>query len=247
MIQATTETKQIIHRSDSRGHANYGWLDTRHSFSFSNYFDSQRIHFGALRVWNDDVIQPGTGFDTHPHDNMEIITIPLNGSVLHRDTMGYEEVVTPNEVQVMSAGSGIFHAEFNASKNKALSLFQIWILPKAKNIEPEYNQKIFDISQAENKWQLLVGPKEDSSAGILKINQDAYISRTFLKKGTELEYLLKPESYGTYLMTVEGKVRINNIELLKRDAIGLKDIERLEVEAIEDSYLINIEVPELNK
>lgn len=246
MIQEATHKKtHILHKANVRGHNNHGWLDTWHSFSFASYFDPERINFGALRVWNDDIIQPGKGFGEHPHDNMEIITIPLSGAVLHKDTMGNEQKIKPNEVQVMSAGKGLFHAEFNASDTEELSLFQIWIFPKERNVTPVYDQREFNTKSAINKWQLLVGP--NNSEGELTIHQDAYISRTFLSKGEVLNYELNPISYGSYLMVVSGSAVVNDVVLHERDAIGLINLESFTVKALEDAYIINIEVPEEEK
>jgi quercetin 2,3-dioxygenase len=237
----TIKTTRIIHRAENRGHANHGWLDTYHSFSFARYFNPEKINFGALRVWNDDVISAGKGFDSHPHDNMEIITIPLSGAVLHRDSMGHEEEIKVNEVQVMSAGKGLFHAEFNASKTDELALFQIWIFPDKNNVNPVYNQQMFDVKLAQNQWQKLVGPYGEEN--VLNIHQDAWVSRTFLTKDKTLDYDLKPTSFGTYLMVVDGSVEVDGVVLNPRDAIGLIDTNQFKVKALENSYIINIEVP----
>jgi redox-sensitive bicupin YhaK (pirin superfamily) len=163
--------KTILHKSHTRGHANHGWLDTYHSFSFANYFNPERIQFGNLRVLNDDIVAPGSGFGKHPHDNMEIITIPIKGSLMHEDSMGHKQEITENEVQVMSAGTGIFHSEFNASGTDFVNLLQIWVLPDKRNIEPTYDQKKFDSKGAINQWQTLVSPEN----GPLKLNQQTLI------------------------------------------------------------------------
>ena len=238
------ESTHKVFRAEKRGHANHGWLNTWHSFSFARYFDPEKINFGALRVWNDDVIQPGTGFDLHPHDNMEIITIPLKGELLHRDSMGHEEKIIPGEVQVMSAGKGLFHAEFNASKTEELALFQIWILPKYKNVTPVYNQRVFNDEDSVNKWQKLVGPSNDE--GALHIYQDAYVYRSKLDQGKSLGFKIGDTSFGSYIMVVDGKVRIDGVELKSRDAMGITHHKEFKIEAIENSYLINIEVPDNN-
>ncbi|MFW6370882.1 MAG: pirin family protein, partial [Bacteroidota bacterium] len=165
---------QVIHRSNTRGHHNYGWLDTRHTFSFAQYFDPQRTGFGALRVLNDDVVKPNMGFGEHPHDNMEIISIPIKGTLKHKDSAGHEQIIKEHEVQVMSAGTGVFHSEYNASKDEDVNFLQIWIYPDKKNVSPSYNQKYFEAEDAQDKWQLLVGPNGEDG---LHINQNATISR----------------------------------------------------------------------
>ena len=166
--------ESIFHSASQRGSANHGWLNAKHSFSFANYYDSEKIHFGLLRVLNDDIVEASKGFDLHPHQDMEIITIPLSGALRHGDNMGNQEIITTGEVQVMSAGSGIWHSEFNASENEELNLFQIWIFTNKKGHRPRYDQMKFDENDCEDKWQLLVSPKGKTE--VLWIHQDAYIS-----------------------------------------------------------------------
>ena len=190
--------KTIIHKAELRGGFNHGWLQAKHSFSFGRWHDPQKVNFGAIRVLNDDIIKPSTGFGLHPHDNMEIISVILDGAIKHADSMGHEEIIATNEVQVMSAGSGIFHSEYNASNTDDLNLLQIWIFPKGTNIKPVYDQKYFDPTGAQNQWQVLVSGNTDSS---LTIHQDAVISRVFLKEGNEINYQLMKESYGCYVST----------------------------------------------
>jgi quercetin 2,3-dioxygenase len=230
--------------AQNRGKADYGWLKTNYSFSFAQYFNPERIHFGALRVLNDDIVAGGAGFDTHPHDNMEIITIPFFGTLRHQDSMGHVEDIKPNEVQVMSAGTGIFHSESNPSKTESVGLFQIWIMPEKRNVEPVYNQTYFDTAQAQNQWQLLVGPNGHPEAK-LTINQQAYVSRVFLTAGQSIDYTPQDESYGSYLMVVDGSVNVDGTSLEKRDAAGIINSGTFQVKAITDAYLINIEVPNL--
>jgi redox-sensitive bicupin YhaK (pirin superfamily) len=229
--------KTTLHRANTRGHADHGWLNTHHTFSFANYYDPERVHFGNLRVLNDDVIAPGTGFGKHPHDNMEIITIPISGTVLHQDSMGHKQTIGPNEVQVMSAGTGIFHSEYNASGTEELSLLQIWIFPEKKNIKPVYDQVKFDENEAQNRWQFLV-----NGDGPLKINQQASISRVFLTKGHEITYSHSNLSRKSYVFLIDGEIEVGNIVLQKRDGLGLEDCSEFNVKALKDSYLINIEV-----
>lgn len=228
--------KTIIHKAESRGHANFGWLDTHHTFSFANYYNPERMHFGQLRVLNDDIVAPGMGFGKHPHDNMEIISIPIKGSLMHEDSMGNRQVLKENEVQVMSAGTGIFHSEFNASKDEPVNFLQIWILPGKKNVEPVYNQQLFKVSDALNNWQTLV-----SKNGPLRINQDATISRTLLDEGMSIDYQLKTGKK-SYLFVIEGSININGITLNVRDGLGIEETDNLKIDAIEKSLVLNIEV-----
>jgi quercetin 2,3-dioxygenase len=231
----------LLHKSESRGHFDYGWLNTYHTFSFARYYDAQRVNFGALRVLNDDIIKPGEGFGRHPHDNMEIITIPITGSVLHRDSMGHEEVIKAGEIQVMSAGTGIFHEEYNASESEDTSLLQIWIFPKEKNIKPVYNQTFFEKEPAKNSWQKLVTHNEPET---LHIHQDAVISRTLLEAGKELTYTLQDTSFGSYLFIIDGEAEVDGQVLGKRDGLGVSGTKSFTVKAKKDSYVLNLEIPE---
>jgi quercetin 2,3-dioxygenase len=229
--------KTELYKANTRGHANYGWLDTNYSFSFADYYNRERIHFGNLRVLNDDIIDAGGGFGKHPHDNMEIITVPVFGKLTHKDSMGYEQVIEENEVQVMSAGTGIFHSEYNNSDKEA-NILQIWIFPKVKNIKPTYNQTQFNPDEAVGKWQYMVNGGDSP----LTINQDARISRIKLHKGDEIEYSMLPGAFGCFLFTIEGKVEVNDTVIEKRDALEISDTGSFRVVALEDSYLLNIEV-----
>ena len=238
--------KTIVHKADSRGFANHGWLQANHSFSFANWYNPEKVHFGALRVLNDDVIAPKMGFGTHPHDNMEIITIPLGGELKHRDSMHNEwQSVFPGEVQVMSAGTGVQHSEINGSVDKHLSLFQIWIIPNKQNVKPRYDQKAFTEEGRKNQLQTLVSSIDDKHEESLKIHQDAVISRIDLDENKRFKYQLKSENHGVYVMTIHGKVNINNEILQTRDALGVSETEIFEIEALEDSQLLFIEVPML--
>lgn len=236
---------KIVYKAESRGQANYGWLKANYSFSFASYQDSQRVHFGALRVLNDDTIQAGTGFGEHPHDNMEIITIPLRGALKHKDSMNHEEVIGVNEVQVMSAGTGIFHSEYNASKTEDINLLQIWIFSKDRNVKPVYDQKFFNPEAAENNWQLLVNGFNEPKREALQIHQDAKISRVFLAAGDEINYQLKPSSFGSFVFVIEGDVEIENETLSKRDAMGISGMNEFSIKAKSDAYVLNIEVPDM--
>ncbi len=232
--------KSLIHRSASRGQGDYGWLKTRYTFSFASYHNPDRVQFGALRVLNDDWIEGGTGFDTHPHDNMEIVTIMQHGELNHGDSMGHTEILKPNEVQVMTAGSGIFHSERNNLPNTSIKLFQIWVFPREKNLKPRYDQKWFDPEMRKNAWQTLVSPLGEQS---LMINQDAWFSRTSLQKGKQLSYELNGEKQGVYLFVFEGSVTVGDLELNIRDGAGIWDTREINVVAKEDSDVLLIEVP----
>jgi redox-sensitive bicupin YhaK (pirin superfamily) len=232
----------VLHKSESRGHVNHGWLDTYHSFSFASWHNTERIHFGALRVLNDDMVKGGYGFGKHPHDNMEIITVVLKGALEHEDSMGHKQAIHDNEVQVMSAGSGLLHSEYNHNKDEDVNLLQIWIFPDKKNIEPRYDQKVFEEKDRLNKLQVLVAPIDSSDEG-LKINQNAWIYRTRLEKGKALELQLHKPQNGLYSFVIEGTAVINGTTVARRDAAGISGKEHFEIVADEDCDLLLIEVP----
>jgi redox-sensitive bicupin YhaK (pirin superfamily) len=236
---------KIVHKANSRGQSKYEWLDSKHNFSFANYSNSERINFGALRVLNDDIIEASSGFGKHPHDNMEIITIPIDGALKHSDSMGHEQIIGENEVQVMSAGTGIIHSEYNASDTKAANFLQLWIFPNKKNVKPVYNQKSFDTKKAYNAWQILVTGLDNKSNNGLTINQNATISRAFLSKDYEIDYSLDPSSFGSFLFIVSGEIEIDGERYYERDAIGLSDIKSFSIKAIKESFILNIEVPKI--
>jgi redox-sensitive bicupin YhaK (pirin superfamily) len=235
---------KVVHKAEDRGKANYGWLNANYSFSFSNYFNPEKINFGALRVLNDDFIDAGMGFGTHPHDNMEIITIPLEGSLKHRDSMGNKWIpIETGEVQVMSAGSGLQHSEMNNSATEKINLFQIWIIPNKVDVEPRYDQKKFKSDKRNNKLQVLVSSIDEELEGSLKIHQDAQISRINLEKNKEFTYTLKSINHGVYMMVIDGEISIDNELLTKRDAIGLFETESVSLNSISNTDLLFIEVP----
>ncbi|OFZ09881.1 MAG: hypothetical protein A3D92_00215, partial [Bacteroidetes bacterium RIFCSPHIGHO2_02_FULL_44_7] len=220
---------------------NHGWLNASHSFSFASWYNPDKIHFGALRVLNDDIVAPGLGFGTHPHDNMEIITIPQHGSVMHKDSMGHGELITTGEIQVMSAGSGITHSEVNGSRSEELKLFQIWIMPNERNVTPRYAQFRINQERMKNAFLQLVSPDpEDDGAWI---HQKAWIHMADLDAGQTLEYTLKDTDNGVYAMIVEGEVQVHEQVLGKRDALGLWEIEKVPFFANTNSRLLVIEVP----
>lgn len=236
--------KTIIHKANSRGFANHGWLQANHSFSFANYHNPEKVHFGALRVLNDDIIAPKMGFGTHPHENMEIITIPLKGVLKHKDNMGDEWLsVLPGEVQVMSAGTGVQHSEINGSTEEHLSLFQLWIFPDKQNVTPRYDQKKFDINQRNNELQILVTSMKEEHESSLKIHQDARISRIDLDQNAEFDYKLKSKNHGVYVMTIFGKSSIEDNVLETRDAIGISETTSFRIKTEEFTQLLFIEVP----
>lgn len=236
--------KKVVHKADNRGFANHGWLQANHSFSFANYFDKDKMQFGALRVLNDDIIAPKMGFGTHPHDNMEIITIPLSGSLKHRDNMKDAwQTIEAGEVQIMSAGSGLSHSEINGSNDDYLNLFQIWIIPNKRNVQPRYGQKHFEASQRKDKLQTVVSSIDNPVDGSLLIHQDAKISRLDLSKGKTFDYKLTSIHHGVYVMAIQGSISIGTEELEKRDAIGISETDSFTITSNEDSELLLIEVP----
>lgn len=233
--------RKIIHRSGERGFVDHGWLKANHSFSFANYFDPEKMGFGVLRVLNDDLIFPDSGFGTHPHENMEITTIVLKGELTHEDSAGHKEVIRPGEVQVMSAGTGISHSEFNHSSTELMNLLQIWILPDNKGHEPRYDQKFFDLTERKNKFQVLISPDKNNES--LWLNQNTYFSIIDLDKDKSVEYELNDKTNGVYFFLIEGKVNLAEETLSKRDAVGLWDFFNFNIEALEYSELLAIEVP----
>lgn len=232
---------KIFHPANERGYFDHGWLKTYHSFSFANWYSPQKIHFGKLRVLNDDWVAPAEGFGKHPHDNMEIVTIPLNGSLAHKDSMGHQENIKPNEVQVMSAGTGITHSEFNASDSENVELLQIWVFPNRSGHKPRYDQKYFDPSERKNKLQTIVSP--DKNANLLWLNQDAYFNLGDFEKGKTISYKIHNENNGVYIFNIEGKIKIFDETLNRRDALGIWEIESFEISAEEDSKFLLIEIP----
>jgi quercetin 2,3-dioxygenase len=233
----------VLHRAETRGHANLGWLDSHHTFSFGQYYDPMRIHFGALRVLNDDIVEGGKGFGTHPHDNMEIISIPLYGDLEHRDSMNNSAVIKQNDVQIMSAGTGIYHSEYNKNPDKKVSFLQIWVFPKEKNIQPNYDQKTFKPEERVDRFQTVVSP-EKGAEGVW-INQDAWFYLGNLKKGFKTDHVLNQSGNGLYVFVIEGKAVVNGQALNKRDGFGVWNLETIAIEAAADSELLLMEVPML--
>ena len=234
----------IFHPASSRGFADHGWLKANHSFSFARFYDFQKMNFGALRVLNDDRIAPNMGFGTHPHDNMEIITIPISGILKHKDSMSEQWLkVEAGEVQVMSAGAGVFHSEMNASSIEDLTLFQTWILPDKQGVTPRYDQRHFELSES-GVLQVLVESIDDFKLeNSLKIHQDAQISRINLSTGDIFKYTLKSDSHGVYILQVYGSSVVLNKKLGKRDAVGISKTSSFELVAENDAQLLFLEVP----
>ncbi len=231
----------VLHKANTRGHANHGWLDTNHTFSFAHYYDPTRVQFGALRVLNDDFVDGGMGFGTHPHDNMEIISIPLSGDLEHKDSMGNVAVIKQNDVQIMSAGTGIYHSEYNKNKDKKVNFLQIWVFPKVRNIEPRYDQINFRPEDRVNKLQQIVSPSKTDDG--VWINQDAWFHLGNLKKGFATDYTVKQKGNGVYAFVIEGDVTIHDQKLNKRDGFGVWDVDKLSISADSDAEVLLMEVP----
>lgn len=232
----------ILHKAATRGDANHGWLKSRHTFSFANYYDPERIHFGALRVLNDDTVEAGMGFGKHPHDNMEIISIPLEGDLEHKDSMGNVSVIKHGDIQAMSAGTGIFHSEFNKNNDRSVKLLQIWVFPNRKNVTPRYDQITLNIADRHNTFQQILSPnKEDAGVWIY---QDAWFHLGKFDKGITKEYHVKKSGNGVYVFVLNGQVTVQGIDLVDRDGMGITDIEQLTVTAIsQDAEVLLMEVP----
>jgi redox-sensitive bicupin YhaK (pirin superfamily) len=233
-------TTRII-RSHERGSADYGWLKPNYYFSFAQYHNPQWVHFGMLRVLNDDFIAGGGMFPAHPHDNMEIVTIPLSGAVKHQDNTGGQGIIEAGDIQIMSAGSGIVHSEANASATDPLTLFQIWLFPKERNITPRYDQRSFDVNNRINQWQIIVSPLENDNA--LYIHQNARFALTNLQTGNTLTYQNGFSGNGVFLVVIDGEISLGNEKLSKRDAIGISETDSFTINALTDAQLLAIEVP----
>lgn len=233
--------KTMLHKANTRGHANHGWLNSYHTFSFAGYHDPLRVQFGALRVLNDDLVQGGMGFGQHPHDNMEIISIPLKGALEHGDNTGGHGIIKSGEVQIMSAGSGIAHSEKNASKTEAVNFLQIWVFPKERNIKPRYDQKLFAKEERVDKFQTVISPEKNSNG--LWINQDAWFSLGDLSKDSSTEYTVNKNGNGVYAFVLEGDVTINDQKLNRRDGLGIWDTDKLSIKADSQAEVLLIEVP----
>ena len=233
--------KKIFHASSTRGEANHGWLHAKHSFSFANYFDPKRIQFGALRVLNDDIIAPGMGFGSHPHDNMEIVTIPLEGALEHKDSMDNIGVIEADEIQVMSAGTGVFHSEYNKNKDKEVKVLQLWVLPKEKNVTPRYDQKSIKELKKPNTLYPIVTP--DLNGPAMWIHQDAWFHMGDFNQSTEIEYKINKDGNGVYVFLIEGSAEIAGEAIKKRDALGIWETDNFILKMASNSRVLLIEVP----
>lgn len=231
----------VIHKAETRGNANHGWLNAYHSFSFASWYNAKRVQFGALRVLNDDTIAAGMGFGTHPHDNMEIITIPLEGDLAHKDSMGNQATIKTGDVQVMSAGSGIQHSEFNPNHDQQTKLFQIWLFPKTRNVTPRYQQIILDKSLQKNDFAQILSPNENDEG--VWIHQDAWFYLSDFDKDFSKTLSLKKEGNGFYIMNIEGEIEVNGEVLEKRDAIGIWQTSELEIKANSAAKFLVMEIP----
>lgn len=233
--------KKTIHKANTRGFADFGWLHSHHTFSFSSYYNPNRMQFGALRVLNDDIVQPAMGFGAHGHENMEIVSIPIIGELAHKDSMGTAKVIYPGEVQIMSAGTGLRHSEYNNSETNIVNFLQIWILPKERGIKPRYDQREFLVSDRMNTFQTVVSPEKDSSA--LWINQDSYFSLANLEKGKSIDYKIKLAGNGAYLFLIDGSVSVDGETFEKRDGVGIAETDSFSITANENAEILLIEVP----
>lgn len=233
--------KTLFHPAAERGHADHGWLDAHHSFSFASWYDPSKVHFGMLRVLNDDTVAAGKGFGMHPHNDMEIITVPLQGSLQHRDNMGNTAVIRAGDVQVMSAGTGVLHSEFNPSDSEPVRLFQLWIFPKEKGITPRYDQKFFPVESSTNRIQTLASGFKRN--GELYIHQDAAVSRLRLDAGHSMDYVVSLPGNGTYVLLIEGSAEIAGVRSGRRDAVGVWETDRFSLQANSASDFLIIEIP----
>ena len=232
--------KIILHKANERGHVNHGWLDAQHSFSFGSWYHPEKIHFGKLRVLNDDTVKQGMGFSKHPHDNMEIVSIPLSGDLHHKDSTGRDEIIRQHDVQIMSAGSGIAHSETNANADKEVKFLQLWVMPKEMNITPRYEQKTFRPEDRINQILTVVAPDDDKAVWI---NQDAWFSLANLSAEFSKEYPLHKKENGVYVFVLKGNVMVNEQTLAPRDGYGIWDTEAIQINAETDADILLIEVP----
>jgi quercetin 2,3-dioxygenase len=233
--------KTILHKANTRGHANHGWLNSFHTFSFAGYHDPSRMHFGMLRVLNDDTVAAGMGFGKHPHDNMEIISLPLEGDLEHGDSMGNTTVIRKGDVQIMSAGTGVVHSEKNKNHDKEVKFLQVWVFPNKQNVEPRYGQQSFSDEEKHNTLLTVVSPIGET--GGVHIHQDAWFSLGRLDAGVQLDYHLRKEGNGVYAFVLEGELSVNDIRLERRDGLGIWEENKLSITANSDAEILLMEVP----
>lgn len=233
--------KHTIHKANTRGTANFGWLNSYHTFSFGHYYEPSRVHFGALRVLNDDTVSEGMGFGTHPHDNMEIISIPLEGDLEHQDSMGNKTVIKHGDVQVMSAGTGIQHSEYNKNKDQAVKFLQIWVFPNKRGVTPRYDQITLDVNDRHNKLQQILSPNADD-AGVW-IHQDAWFNMGKFETGKGATYKINKQGNGVYAFVLSGEFTINGEVISARDGMGIENTEELTILANTNAEILLMEVP----
>ena len=231
----------VLHKANTRGHADHGWLNAYHSFSFASWYNPDKVQFGMLRVLNDDTVAAGMGFGTHPHDNMEIITIPLEGDLAHKDSMGNAATIKTGDIQVMSAGTGIQHSEFNPNHNQHTKLFQIWVFPKYRNVTPRYQQITLDATEQKNNFAQILSPTAED-AGVW-IYQDAWFYLADFDSDFSKKLALKKEGNGFYIMNIDGKIEVNGVLLETRDAVGLWDTNEIEIKATTNAKFLVMEIP----
>ena len=231
----------VLHKSETRGDSDHGWLHSRHTFSFADYYDPERVHFGMLRVLNDDTVAAGMGFGTHPHDNMEIISIPLEGDLEHKDSMGNVSVIKQGDVQVMSAGTGITHSEYNKNKDIPVKFLQIWVIPSVRNVKPRYDQMTLSIEDRHNKFQQILSPNSDDEG--VWIYQNAWFHLGKFDKGFMSDYNFKAKDNGVYAFILNGNITINDQELTSRDGFGIWDLDKIVIKADSESEFLLMEVP----
>ena len=231
----------VIHKADTRGIANHWWLQSRHTFSFASYYNPERINFGALRVLNDDMVEAGMGFGKHPHDNMEIISIPLEGDLEHKDSMGNTTVIKHGDIQVMSAGTGIFHSEYNKNKDREVKFLQIWVFPNKKNVSPRYDQISLKVEDRHNKLQQILSPNPDDEG--VWIHQNAWFYLGKFDAGVKVNYTVKQKCNGVYAFVISGNLTVNDQPLAARDGFGIWDVEKLNIKSTTLSELLLMEVP----
>ncbi|KQR94888.1 pirin [Chryseobacterium sp. Leaf180] len=233
--------KTVYHKADSRGHANHGWLNSYHTFSFAGYQNAERMNFGVLRVLNDDAVSQGMGFGTHPHKNMEIISIPLEGDLEHKDSIGTTAVIKKGEIQVMSAGTGVMHSEYNKNKDESVKFLQIWIFPREENVAPRYDQVSISEGMKVNDFHQILSPNQDDTG--VWIHQDAWFNLANFTKGNGREYQLHKDGNGVYIFVLKGSAKVGEQTLNERDGFGIWDAESFTLEATEDSEILLMEVP----
>ncbi|MHB8260485.1 MAG: pirin family protein [Bacteroidia bacterium] len=232
----------VLHKANTRGHANHGWLDSYHTFSFANYYNPERMHFGVLRVLNDDKIEGGMGFGTHPHDNMEIISIPLDGDLEHKDSMGNVAVIKSGDIQVMSAGTGIQHSEYNKNKDRLSNFLQIWVLPNKKNVSPRYDQVTLNTKNRHNKLQQILSPNADDEG--VWIHQDAWFYLGSFDKDFSAEHEIKKNGNGVYAFVIKGDITIDGQPLNERDGLGVWNTTKIKITANSpNAELLLMDVP----